>query len=165
MLRVHSGTLAQTTYLWPDADVIGLLRRRAASGLRLAAILERRVTAMQHQRIPIGVAERSHLTDASVERVAVELHASGFELGSRGSNIRNPQRKPGWASGERPTNARRVEDIERYLACTELYVVLTLALDFHPEQLRVETLRASDVRRQERHEINMLYTDGHHRRA
>jgi hypothetical protein len=112
----------------------------AASGL--AAVLERCVAAMQHQRIPVGVAERGHVAHAGVERVAVELHTPGFELGSRGGNIRNPQRKPRWARGEWLADARRVS-----------------------KQFRVETLRPSDVCRKERHEIHSHDMHGHRRRA
>jgi hypothetical protein len=118
-------------------------------------------TAVQHQRVSVGVVEGSHVTHTGVERVAVELHASGFGLGSRGSNIRNPQRKPRWARSERLADARRVEDVERHLACTELDVMLASALDREAQRLSVEVSRAGDVLGQERHEIHALHLDSH----
>src|SRR4051812_14702632 len=40
----------------------------------------RRIPAVEHQRVAVGVGEERHVADARVERLAHELHAAGGEL-------------------------------------------------------------------------------------
>ena len=132
--------------------------QRAVELERVGAIhdVPRRVSAVQQQRVPVRVLEERHVADAGVDDLAVELDALGLELGARGRDVGDAQRQAGGARRERLADARRIEDVERDLAARELHVALALGLDLEAERLRVEALRARNVLRQERHEIDLL---------
>ena len=75
--------------------------------------LDRCVAAVQHQRVPVRVAEEGHVADARVEDVSLELDARALELRARSGHIGNPERDVrGVRCGERLADIGRVDQVE-----------------------------------------------------
>src|SRR6476646_5991491 len=71
------------------------------------------IAAVEHQRVPVGIAEEGHMADAGVEDVAVELNALPLELRPRLGNIWNPQRDVGGVrAGELPADIGGVHQVQ-----------------------------------------------------
>src|SRR4051794_2932112 len=64
-----------------------------APGCRSALGHARRVAAVQHQRVAVGIVEERHVAHAGVEDVAVELDAAALELRARGGHVLDVQRE------------------------------------------------------------------------
>ena len=55
-------------------------------------VSNRRVAAVQHDRVAVGVMQEGHMADAGIDRLAAELDAVPLEGRPRLGHIRNPQR-------------------------------------------------------------------------
>src|SRR4051794_26305134 len=51
-----------------------------------------RIPAVQHQRVPVGIAEERHMANARVERVALERAPARLEVGARLRDVGDAQR-------------------------------------------------------------------------
>src|SRR5262249_10917500 len=80
-----------------------------------ASAFTRRVPAVQHELVAVGVLEEGEVADPGVDDGAVELHAFRLELRSRGGDVGNADRDPGGARRELLSRACRIEDVERDL--------------------------------------------------
>ena len=121
----------------------------------------RRVPPVQHQRVPVRIAEEGHVADAGVEGLAVELDARALELGARRRHVRHPQRDVrGVRRRERLADVRRVDQVEAdVLAELVLGPGVVAADERQAERLAVEALRALHVRHRHGDEVRALDRD------
>src|SRR4051794_18445031 len=118
----------------------------------------RRVPAVEHQRVAVGVAEEGHVADAGVEDLAVEPNATLFELGSRLGDVRHAQGDVRRVRrGERLPDVRRVDQIEAdVLTQLELRPALVAGDLRQAERLLVEPRRLLEIRDRDGDEVRPL---------
>ena len=121
----------------------------------------RRVAAVQHQRVPVGIAEERHVADRRVEGLAVEGDALRLELAARVSATSGTRSAidAGVRRRELGADALHVEQVEAdVLAELVLGEALLLAMAdrIEPERLAVELLRPLHVGDRHRDEVRPL---------
>src|SRR3954447_4082360 len=118
------------------------------------AVLIRRVAAVQHQVVAVGVGEEGHVADAGVQGVAQELDAFGFQLLARGFDVFDVQRRVGvLLRGELEAHFRRLPDREAGVPDPEL--VLPVLVGAQAEGVDVEGARAVGVGGRDADEVEL----------
>src|ERR1044072_1179309 len=114
----------------------------------------RRVSAVQHQVVAVGIGEESHVAHAGVERVAGERDAFALELRARGGDVLDVQREVAVLRGlERHALLLRLPDAEAGLADPEL--VSRVRVGAQAERLAVELARALGILRRDADEVEL----------
>src|SRR5688572_8303101 len=114
----------------------------------------RRVAAVKHQVVAVGVAEERHVADTGVEGVAAELDAFRLELLARRLDVLDMESKvPVVLWLERHSELLRLPDAEARVAGPEL--VQRLLVPFQAEHVAVEPSRTIGVLRRDADEVEL----------
>src|SRR3954452_520947 len=118
------------------------------------------IPPMQHQCVPVRVAEEGHMADARVEDVSLELDACALEPRTRARHICNSQRDVrGVRRGELLADVGRVDQIEADVVSELVLRPAAPADEGQAKPLAVEAHRALLVRDGDGDEVSALNRD------
>src|SRR5215211_9546469 len=128
---------------------------RARSRRCLLRVSVRRVAAVQHELVALGVGEDRHVADAGVEGVAEEGHALGLELRAGRVDVLHAQwQRIAGLGDELHPDPLGLPDDEAGAASPLL--VLRVLIGTHAEDVAVEAARAPGVLRGDADEVELL---------